>query len=134
QGTLQAFFEYQTLVSRLFEMPVSNASLYDGASALGEALFLALSVRPDRSQIVLPEGLHPDYRALAETYLRHFGVTLVTAPLSPETGTLDLAKLKALVGDQTAAVVLQQPNYFGCLEEAEEISRLAHEAGALLVA
>ncbi len=134
QGLLQAFFEYQTLVSRLFEMPVSNASLYDGATALGEALFLALSVRAERTQVVLPAGLHPDYRALVETYLKHFGVTIDTAPVSPETGTLDLDKLKALLGDQTAAVVVQHPNYFGCLEEAEEVSRLAHEAGALLVA
>ncbi len=134
QGLLQAFFEYQTLISRLFEMPVSNASLYDGASALGESLFLALSVRPNRSTVILPESLHPESRGLAETYLKHFGITLVTAPVSPESGTLDLEKFKALLGDDTAAVVLQHPNYFGCLEEADEVSRLAREAGALLIA
>lgn len=134
QGLLQAFFEYQTLVSRLMEMPVSNASLYDGASALGEALFMALSVRSDRSRVVLPEGLHPDYRSLAETYLSHFGVSIETAPLNRESGTLDLDALRKLVDDQTAVVVLQHPNYFGCLEEAEEVSRIAHEAGALLTA
>ncbi|MBX7244165.1 MAG: aminomethyl-transferring glycine dehydrogenase subunit GcvPA [Candidatus Sumerlaeaceae bacterium] len=131
QGTLQAFFEFQSLVTRLFATDVSNASLYDGATALGESLFMALGARPDRSTILVSETVHPDSRALAATYLKHFDVKLVTVPQSG--GTTDLAQLKEAIGPDTAAVVLQHPNYFGCLEEAEEVAKLAHEAGALLI-
>ena len=134
QGLLQAFFEYQTLVGRLFDMPVSNASLYDGASALGEALFMALGIRADRHKLILPATLHPEYAALCRTYLAHYDCTLVTAPMDPATGALDMPALAALLDDDTAAVVLQHPNYFGCLEDAREAARLAHEAGALMVA
>ncbi|MCX7719384.1 MAG: aminomethyl-transferring glycine dehydrogenase subunit GcvPA [Candidatus Sumerlaeaceae bacterium] len=132
QGTLQAFFEYQTMVSRLYGMDVSNASLYDVASALGEALFLALSARPDRRRIVVPQTLHPDCVGLACTYLRHFDVELVIA--SAQNGVINLSHLRDLVTSETAAVVVQHPNYFGCLEEVEEIAAMTRAAGALLIA
>jgi len=125
QGTLQAFFEFQT-------MDVSNASLYDGASALGEALFMALQVRPERRLVLLPSTLHPDYAALAHTYMKHFEIELVTIPAG-EDGRLDLEALAARAGE-AAAVVLQTPNYLGIIEQAHEISRITHEADALLVA
>jgi glycine dehydrogenase subunit 1 len=133
QGTLQAFFEFQTMAARLFGMDVSNASLYDGASALGEALFLALSSKPERKKVLLPQALHPDYSALTCTYLKHFEVMLEVVPAAAD-GRTDLAELRKRAGEDTAAVVIQQPNYFGCLEEVHEVSRIAHEAGALLVA
>jgi glycine dehydrogenase subunit 1 len=132
QGTLQAFFEYQTMVARLYGMDVSNASLYDVASALGEALFLALAARPDRRRVVLTRTLHPDCSALACTYLKHFDVELVVAPASG--GITDLARLKELVNGETAVVVVQHPNYFGCLEEVTDFAAIAHDAGALLIA
>jgi glycine dehydrogenase subunit 1 len=132
QGTLQAFFEFQTMVARLFAMDVSNASLYDGASALGEALFMALQLKPDRRTVILPAALHPDSAALAATYLRHFDVKIVTAP---EVGGLtDIAALRAMAGADTSAIVLQQPNYLGSLEDARAFAEVARGAGALLVA
>jgi glycine dehydrogenase subunit 1 len=132
QGTLQAFFEFQTLIARLFSMDVSNASLYDGASALGEAVFLALSTRPDRSTILLPESLHPEYATVVETYLRHFDVKIVQIPAV--NGVIDRNRMVQQLDDTVAAVVLQNPNYYGCIEDAAEISREVHAAGALLIA
>jgi glycine dehydrogenase subunit 1 len=132
QGTLQAFFEYQTLVCRLFGMDVSNASLYDGASALGEALFLALGAKPDATSVLLPATLHPDYRALVGTYLKHFGIRIDVVPMRD--GVTDVDAMREMAGPDTAAVVVQHPNYFGCLEDAGEFSRIARRAGALLVA
>lgn len=132
QGTLQAFFEYQTSIARLYAMDVSNASLYDGASALGEAVFFALGVRPDRRRVVLPWALHPDYRAVVRSYVRHLGIELVEVPAVQ--GRTDLVRLAEATTNDTAAVVVAQPNYFGCLEEVEAFERLAHAAGALLIA
>jgi glycine dehydrogenase subunit 1 len=132
QGLLQAFFEYQTLISRLYEMPVSNASLYDGASALGEAVFLALGIRSERNKVVIPDSVHPEYRALVETYLANFDAKVVGCPVSK--GRVDAQALAGLVGTDTAAVVLQQPNYFGSIEEAQQIADSTHQAGALLIA
>ena len=108
QGTLQAFFEFQTMVTRLFGMDVSNASLYDGASALGEALFLALQVKADRKLVLVPSTLHPDYRSLAATYMKHFDVAVEGVPMDAS-GRMDAAALRARAGE-AAAVVLQQPN------------------------
>jgi glycine dehydrogenase subunit 1 len=131
QGLLQAFFEYQTLISRLYEMPVSNASLYDGASALGESIFLALGIRPERNKIIMPNTVHPDYRGLAKTYLANFDAEIV--PCGTTDGRIGMEALGELLGEDTAAVVLQQPNYFGCIEQAQEIADRAHKAGALLI-
>ncbi|MGI8907381.1 MAG: aminomethyl-transferring glycine dehydrogenase subunit GcvPA [Candidatus Sumerlaeaceae bacterium] len=131
QGLLQAFFEYQSLISRLYEMPVSNASLYDGASALGEAIFLALGIRPERNKIVMPNTVHPEYRALAKTYLANFNAEIV--PCGTMDGRIGLEVLDELIGPDTAAVIMQQPNYFGCIEEAQEVANRAHHAGALLI-
>jgi glycine dehydrogenase subunit 1 len=132
QGTLQVFFEYQTLMARLFQMDVSNASLYDGASALGEAVLLAIGVKPDRREIVIPETLHPHYRELVTTYLRWFDVEVRVVPM--DHGRTSLAAVDAMCSERTAAVVVQQPNYLGCLEEVFEISRIAKGSGAMLIA
>jgi glycine dehydrogenase subunit 1 len=133
QGTLQAFFEYQTLVSRLYGLPVSNASLYDGASALGEALLLALGARDGSTAVVLPASLHPDYRALVKTYLSEIGVEIRTARIGAD-GTTDLAHLRELVGPDVAAVVVQHPNYLGCLENTSAFVDAAQSVDALTVA
>lgn len=131
QGLLQAFFEYQTLICRLYDMPVSNASLYDGASALGEAVFLALGVHPDRNRVLMAESVHPHYRALVRTYMAHFG-TKVSLMKSVD-GRVDIESLRDVAGDDVAAVVVQHPNYFGCLEDVKAVEKLARESGALFI-
>lgn len=131
QGLLQAFFEYQTLLSRLYDMPVANSSLYDGASAVGEAVFMALAVHPDRTRVILTETIHPDSRSLVSTYMAHFGTNVETLPHSA--GVTDLAALEASLSDDVAAVVVQHPNYFGCLEDVQRVSDLAHKHGALFI-
>lgn len=131
QGSLQAFFEYQTLVCQLTGMDVANASLYEGGSAVAEAVLMAINITDRKGDVVVPETVHPEYRQVLATYLTNLGVKLVTLPC-PD-GFLDPAALKAAVSDRTAAVVVQHPNFFGHLEEAAEITRIAHEAGALAV-
>ena len=131
QGNLQVVFEYQSLMTRLTGLEVSNASLYDGASATAEATLMALSATRKRSKIVLPESLHPEYRATIATYLENLDVELET--IKTPTGIIEPAALAAVVDDTVAAVVLQQPNFFGCLEEARSVAQIAQNAGALLI-
>ena len=131
QGSLQAFFEYQTLVTQLTGMDVSNASLYDGGSAVAEAVLMAMHAT-GRSRIVTAASVHPEYREILSTYLANLGVDLVT--LDTPQGTLSIAELAAAVDDRTACVLIQHPNFFGCLEEVEPMAELAHKRGALLVA
>ncbi len=131
QGTLQAMFEFQTLTVQLTGMDVANASLYDGSTATTEAALMALRVTR-RNRVVLPRTLHPEYRQVLETYVRHQGVELDEVPYTA-TGQVDLAKLEASVNSDTAAVVVQSPNFLGILERVAAIADIAHRAGALLV-
>lgn len=131
QGSLQAFFEYQSLICQLTGMDVSNASLYEGATAVSEAVFMAMRVTDRHQKIVVLESVHPEYRAVCETYLRQVNCEIVTIPC-PD-GTADPAQVKQALDDKTACLVVQHPNFFGCLEEARELTRLAHEVGALSV-
>jgi glycine dehydrogenase subunit 1 len=131
QGSLQAFFEYQTLICQLTGMDVANASLYEGGSAVAEAVLMAINITDRKGDVVVPDTVHPEYRQVLATYLTNLGVKLVTLPC-PD-GFLDPAALKAAVTDKTAAVVVQHPNFFGHLEEAAELTRIAKEAGALSV-
>ncbi len=131
QGSLQAFFEYQTLVAQLTGMDVSNASLYDGGSAAAEAVLMAMHAT-GRSRIVTAASVHPEYRQILVTYLANLGVDLVT--LDTPRGTVSVSELAAAVDDRTACVLVQHPNFFGCLEEIEPAADIAHKAGALLVA
>ncbi len=131
QGSLQAFFEYQTLVTQLTGMDVSNASLYDGGSAAAEAVLMAMHAT-GRSRIVTVASVHPEYRQILATYLANLGVDLVT--LDTPQGTVSVSELAAAVDNRTACVLVQHPNFFGCLEEIEPAAEIAHKAGALLVA
>jgi glycine dehydrogenase subunit 1 len=131
QGTLQATFEYQTLITQLTGMDVSNASLYDGGSAVAEALLMALSITRRFGRVVIPESVHPEYRQIVATFLAHLEPELVT--IAAPTGTVDPASLAAAITDDTAAVVLQQPNFFGQLEEMEELIQAIHAKGALAI-
>ncbi len=131
QGNLQVVFEYQSLITRLTGMDVSNASLYDGASAAAEAILMAINATRRTGKVIVPASLHPEYRATIATYLENLDVELVT--LDTPTGIVDADSLAAVVDDTTAAVVLQQPNFFGCVEDATSIARVAKEAGALTI-
>lgn len=132
QGNLQAMFEYQTLITRLTGLDVSNCSLYDGASSAAEAVLMALAAGKGRARVVVPASLHPEYRATIETYLSCLSAEMVTVP-APE-GVVDLDELRSAIDDQTACVLLQQPNFFGCCENADTVTSIAHEAGALMIA
>ncbi len=131
QGTLQATFEYQTLVTQLTGMDVSNASLYDGGSAVSEAVLMTLTVTRRFGRVVIPETVHPEYRQIAATTLKHLEPELVTIP-APR-GTVDSATLAAALTDDTAAVVFQYPNFFGQLEDIEALVKMTHERGALAI-
>jgi glycine dehydrogenase subunit 1 len=131
QGSLQAFFEYQTLICQLTGMDVANASLYDGGSALTEAVLMAITVTKRYAQVVVAESVHPHYRQTLATYMTNLESRLVSVP-TPH-GYLDPDDLRRTIDDQTACVVLQHPNFFGCLEEVEAAAQIAHERGALFI-
>jgi glycine dehydrogenase subunit 1 len=131
QGNLQATFEYQTMICQLTGMDVSNASLYDGGSATVEAVLLSLSAKRARRKVVVANSVHPEYRQIIATYLENLDAQLVT--VESQDGVVDLQALSELVDGDTACVVLQHPNFFGCLEDVESIANMAHDQGALLV-
>jgi glycine dehydrogenase subunit 1 len=130
QGTLQAIYEYQTLVARLLGMEVANASLYDGASALAEALLTAIRIT-GRGSVAISRLIHPLYRSVVRTYLKPAGVRLIELPYW-ENGTTDLSLLQET--DDVAAVAVQSPNFFGCIEDLATAAATAHEKESLLVA
>ncbi len=130
QGTLQAIYEYQSLICGLTGMDVSNASMYEAGTALVEAINMA-KAQTGRSRVILPETVHPEYRRVAKTINTQMGIELVAAPC--EDGVTDLAKLSELVNDSTAAVVAGYPNFFGSVEDLEALANMAHNVGALLI-
>ncbi len=130
QGTLQAMYEFQSLICELTGMDVANASLYDGASATAEACLLALR-ETGRTRLALARTLHPEYRQTVQTYLKQTSVRLVDLP-APQ-GVVDPKQAASAVDAETAAVVVQMPNAFGCLEEVEKLAELAHRNGALFI-
>ena len=131
QGSLQAFFEYQTLITQLTGMEVSNASMYEGASATAEAVLMAMAATGRQGRVVTAATVHPEYRQTLATYLANLPTEILTLP-TPE-GWIRPADLAAVLNEQTACVVFQHPNFFGCLEEADRLVEAAHAAGALAV-
>jgi len=129
QGMLQALFEYQSMICRLTGMEVTTASHYDGATALAEAVLLALNVGK-RRKIILSPAVHPQYRAVVKTYLRG---TNTAAIVGDEDVTNDLPRLTSMLDADTAALVIQNPNFFGQCEPVEGLADAVHAAGALLV-
>jgi glycine dehydrogenase subunit 1 len=113
QGTLQAIFEYQTLTARLLGMDVANASQYDGASAMAEALLMAVRVTR-KSKVAVSQLIHPNYRRVIQTYLAPTDYEIIELPYTAA-GTTDLSKIGGL--DDLAAIAVQSPNFFGCIEE-----------------
>jgi len=129
QGTLQYIFEFQTLICQLTGMEVANASMYDGSTAMAEAYLMAQRVTR-RDKIVVATSVHPEYREVARTYTQHGLAEIVSVSFDEETGRLtDLSGLD----DKTAALVVQSPNFFGCIEDLKALADAAHAVGALLV-
>jgi glycine dehydrogenase subunit 1 len=133
QGTLIAVYEFQTHIALLTGMDVANASMYEGASALVEAILMAERSTKKRSKVVVSKGIHPEYLATLRTYLANFPFQIVEAPLGPN-GQTDLKALEKQVDDTTFAVALQSPNLFGVVEEGGAAVEIAHRRGALAVA
>jgi glycine dehydrogenase subunit 1 len=131
QGMLQALFEYQSMICRLTGMEVSNASHYDGATALAEAILLALNVaQGKRNKVILSPAVHPQYRAVVKTYLRG---THAATVVGDEDAAAELDRLTSLLDQETAALVIQNPNFFGQCEAVEGLADAVHSAGALFV-
>ncbi|MBF0176591.1 MAG: aminomethyl-transferring glycine dehydrogenase subunit GcvPA [Magnetococcales bacterium] len=135
QGTLQTLYEYQTMMASLTGMDVSNASLYDGATALGEAVLMAVRAHPQGARrILLPATVHPRYRAVTRTMVVAQGIELVEIPFCSQGGHLAPEALSAHAATPFAAMVIQQPNFFGTLEEVDILTDWAQAHGALVVA
>jgi glycine dehydrogenase subunit 1 len=132
QGTLQAIFEFQTFVCQLAEQDVANASLYDGATAVVEAVLMAQRILPGRARVVVAGSLHPEYRAVLDTYEEPVGVR-VTEVAWGRDGRVDGAALAAALGTDVCAVVVQSPNLFGVVEDLPAIAAAAKAAGALAI-
>jgi glycine dehydrogenase subunit 1 len=132
QGTLQAIFEFQTMIAELTGMDVANASMYDGSTGAAEAVMMAVRVT-GRHKAVVARTVHPEYREVIATYARHQGLPSTLVDYDPETGRVDLATLEAQVTEETACVLVQSPNFFGTIEDIPAIAAIAHAKGALLI-
>jgi glycine dehydrogenase subunit 1 len=132
QGTLQAIFEFQTMIAELTGMDVANASMYDGSTGAAEAVMMAVRVT-GRHQAVVARTVHPEYREVMATYAKHQGLPSTLVGYNAETGRVDLEALDASITDQTACVLVQSPNFFGVIEDIPAIAEIAHKKGALLV-
>lgn len=136
QGTLQLLYEYQSMMTALTAMDVSNASLYDGASALAEAILMAVRAnRKSKSKRVLvPRSLHPAYRKVARNIVKNQDIELIELPYDPQGGHTDPAVLEQYSGEDITALVIPQPNFFGVLEEVDALTDWAHANKAIAIA
>ena len=137
QGTLQVTYEFQSMIAELTAMEVANASLYDGGSALAEAVLMAVRAnrRAKSKRVLVPAAVHPHYRAATRTIVRNQGIELVTVDFDPATGITPADALAEAAGDAgIAAVVVPQPNFFGRIEDTHALTDRAHELGAHVIA
>ena len=132
QGILQAIYEYQTMIAHLTGTEIANASMYDGASAMAEAAVLCAKIS-NRSKLIAARSVHPQYRRVLQTYAWANGCTLTEIPWLPS-GQADKAALAAALDKETAAVIVQSPNFFGCIEDLQPLADTAHDEGAMLIA
>ncbi len=132
QGTLQAIFEFQTMIAELTGMDVANASMYDGSTGAAEAVLMAMRIT-GRHKAVVASTVHPEYREVLHTYLRYREMPTAQVGYDAKTGRVDLAELEAAVTEETAAVLVQSPNFFGLIEDIPAIAEIAHKKGALLI-
>ena len=136
QGTLQAMFEFQTMICELTGMEIANASMYDGSTGAAEAIMMAVRVT-GRNAAVIARTVHPEYREVIHTYAQHQAIPATEVPFLPEghpdAGRLDLAALDSAITPDTACVLIQSPNFFGTIEDVSAIAAIAHAKGALLI-
>jgi glycine dehydrogenase subunit 1 len=134
QGTLQLLYEFQTMMANLTGMEASNASLYDGASALAEAVLMAVRLTKSKAKsILMPTTVHPIYRRVVETLVKNQGIRLVEIPYHAELGTIMPDSLTQFAEIDAAALVIPQPNFFGGLEEVDELTDWAHAQGIFVI-
>jgi glycine dehydrogenase subunit 1 len=131
QGTLQAIFEFQTLICQLTGMEVANASMWDGSTATTEAVLMAERITK-RQRVIVARSLHPEYRQVLDTYTRNLGLRVDEIGFT-SSGQVDANRLESAITSETAAIVVQSPNFFGVLEQISRLAALAHARGALLV-
>ena len=131
QGTLQAMFEFQTMICELTGMEIANASMYDGSTGAAEAMMMAVRVT-GRDKAVIVRTVHPEYREVIATYAQHQEIPIAEVGYA-ENGRVDMAALDAAITCETACVMIQSPNFFGTIEDVAAIAQLAHERGALLI-
>lgn len=135
QGTLQVIYEYQTMMANLMGMEVSNASLYDGASALAESVLMAIRIKQNRGKRVLvPMTLHPNYRRVLHTILKLHDISLEELPYSPKEGNISMGHVQQINPEGLAAIIIPQPNFFGVLEEVDELTDMTHQLDAMVIA
>ncbi|MEI8298115.1 MAG: aminomethyl-transferring glycine dehydrogenase subunit GcvPA [Pseudomonadota bacterium] len=136
QGTLQTIYEYQTMIANLTAMEVSNASLYDGASGLAEACLMAVRAnrRSKAARILMPRAVNPTYRKCVEAIASNQGLIFEEVPFDPSTGQTALDALARFEGEDITAIVIQQPNFFGVLEDVDSLTEWGHAHGALVIA
>ncbi len=134
QGFLRALFEYQTFICQLTGMDVSNVSMYDWASSLGEAALMAARIKKDRRDIIIPKTTHPARVEALKTYIKGAGMKVIEVGYDAQSGQIDIEKLISAVNANTCMVYMESPNFFGVIDEtAQEVSNIAHEAGSLFV-
>src|SRR5580698_4756265 len=132
QGTLQAMFEFQTMICELTGMEIANASMYDGSTGAAEAVMMAVRVT-GRNGAVVARTVHPEYREVLHTATQHQGIPATEVGYVSETGRVDLSALDAAITEDTACVLIQSPNFFGTIEDVAAIAEVAHKKGALLI-
>ncbi len=132
QGTLTTIFEFQTMICQLTGMDVANASMYDGSTAVPEAAMMAARIT-GRHRVLAARSVHPEYREVLRTYARHQGMPVEEFGYVKESGAIDLEDLERKIDDQTAAVIVQSPNFFGVIDQVKAAAEIAHRSGALLV-
>src|ERR1700690_1059269 len=132
QGTLTTIFEFQTMICQLTGMEVANASMYDGSTAVPEAAMMAVRLT-GRDRILVARTVHPEYREVLATYAQYQGMPVVGLHYSRDSGGLDTGDLEQKIDDQTAAVIIQSPNFFGIVEDVRRAAEIAHRRGALLI-
>jgi glycine dehydrogenase subunit 1 len=133
QGTLQLLYEYQSMIASLTAMDASNASLYDGASALAEAVLMAVRLHKSSRRVLLPTTVHPTYRKVVRTIVSNQDIELVELPYCNERGTVVLESLQPNAAAGFAAMVIPNPNFFGALEPVHEMTDWVHQCGGLVI-
>ena len=133
QGTLQVIFEFQTMMARLLKMDVANASMYDGATATVEAALMAIHSQKKKNKVIAAGAIHYEFKQLLKTYFQFIDFEIAFIDEDEKTGKINAEVLKNAIDADTAGVIVQQPNFLGILEDMDELSKVIHDAGALLI-